>query len=165
MKIALIGMPTSGKSTISNKITKLTNYFQIDLDHMLEDRFGMTLQEFINQYGENEFINQENSLMLEISYPDNCIISTGGSVIYATSAMERLKADGVHFVYLETSISKLEERLKNQRDMRGIVMRGCKNWSELLTDRSLLYSKYADTVIKTDGLSLEDISQKIIDLM
>jgi len=158
-------MPTSGKSTISNEITRLTNYSHIDLDHMLENRFGTTLQEFINSYGENEFVDQENSLMLEIKYPEDCIISTGGSVIYATSAMERLKADGVHFVYLKTSISKLEKRLHNQRDMRGIIMRGCKNWSELLANRSVLYSKYADTVIETDGLSLSDISQKIIDLM
>lgn len=165
MRIALIGMPTSGKSTISNLVVSIINYQQIDLDHMLEDQFGMTLQEYINSNGEDDFLEQENRLMMDISYPDNCIISTGGSVVYASEAMDFLKSIGVHFVYLKTPIKQLEKRLKTQRDVRGIVMRGSNSWAELLSDRDHLYSKYADTVINTDGLSLKDISQKIVNLI
>lgn len=165
MKIALIGMPTSGKSTISNLIVEKINYCQIDLDYLLEQQFGSSLQTFINTYGEDEFLDRENTLMLEIEYPENCIISTGGSVVYATEAMEKMKQEGIYFVYLKTPIKQLEKRLKTQRDVRGIVMRGATSWTELLADRDHLYSKYADAVINTDGLSLDETCQRIIDLI
>ena len=162
MKIALIGMPTSGKSTISKLLVDALSFSFIDLDALLEKKFQMPLQHFINLEGEDEFISQENSLMLEIKYPPKTIISTGGSVVYATEAMNKLKDAGVHFVYLQTPIDVLEARLETQRDVRGIVMNGSKNWSELLHSRDQLYRKYADTVINTENKSANDISFEII---
>lgn len=161
MRIALIGMPTSGKSTIANLLTKNSNYALIDLDALLEKKFQMTLQNFINLEGEVEFIKQENSLMKSIKYPKDSIISTGGSVVYATEAMEQLKSIGVHFVYLKVPINILETRLANQRDMRGIVMNGASTWNELLIDRDHLYCKYADTIITVEDQTAQDICNLI----
>lgn len=162
MKLALIGMPTSGKSTISKLLVDQTNYSLIDLDALLEKQFHMTLQQFIDTEGEVEFLRQENSLMLDIKYPENCVISTGGSVVYATEAMEAMKQNGIYFVYLEVPISILKKRLAHQRDMRGIIMNGSTSWEELLEDRDHLYRKYADHIINTDGKSPQQVFQEIL---
>lgn len=157
MKIALIGMPTSGKSTIS----KLFDCPVIDVDALLENQFGCSLQEYIAQFGEAQFIEQEECLLLTCNYPDNCVISTGGSVVYATAAMVALKQQGVKYIYLQVPLEDLETRLAGQRNTRGIVMNGAKNWKELLDDRHRLYVEYADIVINTSGKSPEMIYKEI----
>lgn len=162
MKLALIGMPTSGKSTIAKLLVANSDYHLIDLDALLEKRFHMSLQDFINTEGEAEFLKQENLLMLSINYPENCIISTGGSVIYASEAMTEMQNDGIHFVYLKVPISILKKRLSTQRDTRGVIMNGLSTWEELLEDRNHLYHYYANTVINTGGKTAQQIYQEIL---
>lgn len=162
MKIALIGMPTSGKSTISKLLHEKLKKPVVDVDKLLEYRFKSSLQEFIDTYGEKKFLEEEDKILIEIEYPEDCIISTGGSVIYAQSAMNYLKTQGVTFYYLAASLDKLEERLSQQRNMRGIVMNGCTSWHDLLIDRDKLYRHYADYIIETDTKDLEEIANEII---
>lgn len=162
MKIALIGMPTSGKSTISKLLHEKLKKPVVDVDKLLEYRFKSSLQEFIDTYGEKKFLEEEDKILIEIEYPEDCIISTGGSVIYAKSAMNYLKTQGVTFYYLAASLDKLEERLSQQRNMRGIVMNGCTSWHDLLIDRDKLYRHYADYIIETDTKDLEEIANEII---
>ena len=165
MKIALIGMPTSGKSTVSKLVCDQTGYCLVDVDELLEQQIGTNLQHFIDSSGEEEFLIQENNLLLNINYPDECIISTGGSVVYAEEAMEYMKSEGIHFVYLQVPISDLEARLSTQRDTRGIVMNGSATWGQLLEDRHGLYLKYSDTVINTLKKSPKKISGEILKLI
>lgn len=161
MKIALIGMPTSGKSTISNLLHEKLQMSIIDIDSLLEKRFNTPLQEFIDLHGEQKFLEEENDLLLQIDYPEKCIISTGGSVVYAKEAMTHLKTIGVKFIYLHASLKILEERLSHQRKMRGIIMNGCTSWHELLMDRDMLYRYYADYIIETDTKDLHEIVKEI----
>lgn len=161
MKIALIGMPTSGKSTISNILHEKLSIPVIDVDKLLEQRFSCSLQEYIDTHGEKKFLEEENAVLIETQYPDKCIISTGGSVIYAKEAMEYLKGQGVKFFYLSTPLEILEQRLSQQRNMRGIVMNGCTSWHELLIDRDMLYRFYADYIIETEEKDLHDIAKAI----
>lgn len=162
MKIALIGMPTSGKSTISKLLHEKLKMPVVDVDKLLEYRFKSSLQEFIDTYGEKKFLKEEDKILIEIEYPENCIISTGGSVIYAQTAMNYLKTQGVKFYYLAASLEILEERLSRQRNMRGIIMNGCTSWHDLLIDRDNLYRHYADYIIETDFKELEEIANEII---
>ena len=165
MKIALIGMPTSGKSTISKLYSDQQSCPMIDVDAMLEEQFGCSLQDQIIKFGEAQFIKQENDLLLSMRYPDNCIISTGGSVVYATTAMLALKQYNVIFIYLEVPLEDLELRLVDQRNSRGIVMNGANTWKDLLDDRHRLYMQYADIVIdtydKTPDVVLNEINARL----
>lgn len=162
MKIALIGMPTSGKSTIANVLAKKLNYEVLDVDKSMENNFHSSLQQFIDNYGESKFIEEENNILLTLNYPDNCIISTGGSVIYATQGMQYLKNHGVKFFYLSTPLPILEQRLSTQRNMRGIIMNGATTWAELLLNRDKLYQYYADNIIDTENKQIDSIVQQII---
>lgn len=161
MKIALIGMPTSGKSSIAKLLNEKLQIPVIDVDALLEKRFNSTLQEFIDTQGEKKFLEEENLELLEINYPESCIISTGGSVVYAKEAMEHLKSIGVKFIYLSASLDILEQRLSQQRNMRGIVMNGCNSWHELLIDRDILYRYYADYIIETDSKDMNQIAHEV----
>lgn len=162
MRIALIGMPTSGKSTIANILHESLGIPILDIDFLLEKKINYSLQEFINKNGDKEFLEKENELLLEINYPEKCIISTGGSVIYAKEAMDYMKSIGVKFIYLHASLEVLEERLSSQRDMRGIVMNNCNSWKELLIDRDKLYHFYANDIVETNNKTPNQIVKEIL---
>lgn len=159
MKIVLIGMPTSGKSTVS----KLFELPIIDIDALLEKKFNCSLQKFIEDHDEQEFLNEENQLLLEYDYPDNCVISTGGSAVYATDAMEFFKNSRMTVVYLQVSLPELEARLSDQRNKRGIIMNSAETWEELLDDRHELYVKYADIIVDTDNKTPYNVFRIITD--
>lgn len=165
MRIALIGMPTAGKSTISNLLSIKSGLEVIDLDLLLEEKFNQSLQDFINENGEKLFIKYENEVMMETKYPENCIISTGGSVIYAKEGMEHFKRLGIKIIYLNVPFEVLEERLSSQRDVRGIVMSGAKNWRELLTVRDKMYRYYSDEIIHCNGKSPDEITNELINTL
>jgi len=162
MRIALIGMPTAGKSTISNLISVKCGLDVVDLDGLLEKRFNKSLQSYINEQGERKFIKEENEVMLNTEYPENCVISTGGSVIYAKEGMGHFKKLGIKIFYLSVPFEVLEKRLSSQRDVRGIVMNGAKNWRELLKVRDKMYHYYSDEIIFCEGKTEEKIVEKIM---
>ena len=161
MKIALIGMPATGKSTIASLfINKETPV--IDTDALIVEKIKSTLQNFIDKFGEKSFLDLENSVLCELSIPNNCIISTGGSVIYSVDGMFKMKQDNVKFVYLRTSIDILESRLAGQESIRGVVMNGFSNWRELMIDRDSRYLNYANYIIDCDNKTPVDIFNGIV---
>ena len=75
MKIALIGMPTCGKSTVAQKYHEDFNISLIDVDKLLEQRLKTSLQEYIEKNGESKFLIEENNLLINMDLPKDCIIS------------------------------------------------------------------------------------------
>ena len=164
MKFALIGMPTSGKSTVSRALALRTNAKLIELDELMEQSVGCSLQTLIERRGEDVFIELENVEILGLNLSDNTVLSTGGSVVYATKGMEHLINSGFKIIYLEVEISTLRARLADQRNMRGIVMRGSKTWDELLDARDALYRSYAHHIVKATNKSVDMLVTEILGL-
>ena len=52
MRIFLIGMPGSGKTTIASKLAKDINYTYVDLDGMIEKNAHLFIEEIFEKYGE-----------------------------------------------------------------------------------------------------------------
>jgi len=67
MKIYLIGMPGSGKTTIARKLAKQLNYTYIDLDGMIEKDAKMFIEFIFEKYGEEKFRALETSALKEIN--------------------------------------------------------------------------------------------------
>ena len=53
--IVLIGMPSSGKTTIGNLLSNVINKNLIDTDKLIEEKIGMSIKEHINSFGEESF--------------------------------------------------------------------------------------------------------------
>lgn len=161
MKIALIGMPATGKSTIASLFID-KEIPVIDTDALIVNNIKSTLQNFIDKFGEKSFLDLENSILCKLSTPNNCIISTGGSVIYSVDGMLKMTQDNVKFVYLRTSIDILESRLAGQESIRGVVMNGFSNWRELMIDRDSRYLNYANYIVDCDNKTPVDIFNNIV---
>ena len=160
--IVLIGMPGAGKSTIGVLLAKSMLMDFVDTDLLIQKRYASSLCDIIKSKGIDEFLSIENSVISSFEFY-NCVIATGGSAVYGTEAMEKLKEDAV-VDYLKVNPDELVKRIKNIHT-RGIAMKEGTTIYELYNQRSPLYEKYSDITIDCSGLSAEqcvdEISRKL----
>lgn len=164
MNVTLIGMPNAGKSTIGKELARRLNCNFIDTDEIIEGKLNLKLQQIVNDFGEDGFLEIEEQTVLKLGKLDNCVISPGGSIVYSIKAMESLKRNSV-VVFLNASFESIRKRISDQ-PMRGIIGLKKKGLKALFDERLPIYEKYADITIEMPedfniADVIKDISQKI----
>lgn len=150
--IVLIGMPTSGKSTVGVIVAKILGMDFVDTDIVIQQREGMRLSEIIDKHGLDAFLDCEEQALLSLNVK-NTVIATGGSAVYSRKAMEYLKTSS-KVVYLKVEKEELFKRLKDVK-ARGVVLRNGETVDEMFEERIKLYNEFADITVEEHG-SLED---------
>ena len=158
--IILIGMPTSGKSTVGVILAKLLGMDFVDTDLIIQKKTGRRLAEIIEQDGLDGFLRIEEDVCSSLE-ESNSVIATGGSVVYGNRAMEHLGKIGQVF-YLEIDYDTLEQRLHHVKQ-RGVVLRPGQDKKDLYKERVELYKKYADIVISEEGMDIEETAQMCLE--
>ncbi len=153
MNIVLIGMPTSGKSTVGVVLAKILGMDFLDTDLLIQRKVGKRLNEIIDARGTDGFLQIEESVCTSLC-AENTVIATGGSVVFSEKAMEHLRENG-KTVYLKISLAELKKRLQDAKT-RGVILRDGESIEELYAEREALYSRYADAVVSEEGQSLEE---------
>lgn len=142
--VILIGMPGAGKSTVGVVLAKTLGYDFIDTDIFMCRRIGMTLQSYIDIYGNDAFLNEEEKTALAIDC-ENTVIATGGSMVFSHAAMQHLK-NGSATVFFDIPLPELKKRLANTRT-RGIAAAAGQTIEDIYRQRLPLYRKYADIIL------------------
>lgn len=142
--IVLIGLPSSGKSTVGVLLAKNLGMRFLDTDLLIQERDGRLLHEIIEADGNAAFLALEDRTLgaLEAS---NTVISTGGSAVYGERGMQHLAKIG-SILYLKIDYNTLERRLGDYSH-RGVVLREGYTLHDLYEERTALYARYADAVI------------------
>lgn len=139
--ITLIGMAYAGKSTIGCELAKMLNKQYIDTDALIVQHYGMPLQNIINTYGANKFLQIEEEVISSI-HIDNAVVATGGSVIYSIASLEKFKKCS-HIYNISIPYDVFVSRMNNTGLNRGIILPdGITTYLELYNSRNLLYSRY-----------------------
>ncbi len=150
--IVLIGMPGAGKTTLGTELSELIDYDYIDSDSVIVARTGKRLNDIIAEEGMEGFLDIEGKVNAELDV-ENCIIATGGSVIYRDFAMQKLKENGV-VVYLKLPYEIIKKRLWDLVK-RGVALKEGYTLKDLYDERTPLYEKYADITVELNGQSVE----------
>ncbi|HHX55431.1 MAG TPA: shikimate kinase [Clostridiales bacterium] len=158
--IILIGMPGAGKSTVGVILAKLMGYKFIDSDLLIQRQEESLLKDIIKEKGLEGFIEIENKVNSEIK-AEETIIATGGSVIYGKEAMSHLSNIGT-VIYIKLSMENLKDRLGNMKQ-RGVALKRGQNLEDLYEERTPLYEKYSDIIVNSDGKSIEELLNIIIE--
>lgn len=156
MNISLIGMSGVGKSIIGKELANRLKYRFIDVDEIIEKKTGMRLQQIIDNSGDEEFLRIEEKSVLGLNDLKNCVISSGGSVVYSEKIMKFLKKNSV-VVFLDASLESIKS--KTDFSSRGIVGLKKKGLETLFMERLPLYRKYSDLTIE---ISKDDDTNFII---
>lgn len=157
--LILIGFPSSGKSTLGRAIAKKTGRSFIDLDQVIMQREGKTLQQIIDAAGDDGFLEVERRTVLQF-HAENSVIATGGSVPYFEDSMEHLRRQGI-VVCLWISPETAENRLWNLPD-RGVVLPDGWTLRDLYDFRQSLYERACDVVVDVDDVSVREAADRIL---
>ncbi len=152
--VVLIGMPGAGKSTIGVLLAKAMRKRFVDTDLLVQQKYGMFLQDIIDKHGLEKFLQMEERVVVDLDVKDH-VIATGGSVIYSNSAINHLKRDST-LVYLKLRFDEIDRRLTDTTS-RGIVKENEKSLVDLYNERVPLYEKHADIVFNCSNKHMEDI--------
>jgi shikimate kinase len=159
VKISLIGMPSSGKSTIAKALSEKIGYLYMDLDYMVEEKEGMSLIEVMEKKGPQYFRDMEYGFLQMLPDNEKVVVSTPGSSIYHEPMMQWLKAH-TFIICIEEEISAIEERLVHTP--KAISDLKEKGLERLWQERMPVYKKWADMCIKINGRSVSDIVEECI---
>ncbi len=157
--IVLIGMAGVGKSTIGMSLSKALGFNFIDLDNYILKQDGKTIQEIIDDEGEEAFLQLEKRRMYEIDLP-HTVVAPGGSIIYHPDLMEYLRQHSI-LVHLDDSFENIEKRLTSV-STRGIVGLRNKSLRQIYDERRPLYSGYADITLNCQGKSQDQLAKEIL---
>ncbi len=157
--IVLIGMAGVGKSTIGISLAKALGFNFIDVDAYIFEKDGKTIQEIIDNEGEETLLQLEKQRVYEVDLPRR-VVAPGGSVIYHPDLMEYLKQNST-LVYLDDSFENIAAKLTGGLDS-GIVELKSKSLRQIYEERKPLYSRYADITINCQGKSQPQVVSEIL---
>lgn len=160
--ILLIGFMGCGKSTVSAFLCKMLAMDSVEMDAVIQERKGMTINEIFANYGEEYFRNLETNLLIEISQKNQLVVSCGGGAALREINVEHMKNNG-RVVLLTASPETILKRVKDNDDRP--LLRGHKNVefiADLMEKRREKYEAAADIVVSTDNKTVLEICQEMI---
>ncbi|AUD01772.1 shikimate kinase [Spirosoma pollinicola] len=108
--IFLIGMPSSGKSTLGKRIADALHYRFIDTDKLIVREEGRTVAEIFAESGEAYFREAERRVLRTIKPGGSFVVSTGGGMPCFHENMDYINATGVS-VFLDVPVDILVKRI------------------------------------------------------
>ena len=152
----------SGKSAVGKALARKLQYDFIDMDILIERQSGKTISELFT-ISESYFRSWEATICKSIQNKSKCIISTGGGIVTQPDLMESIQNIG-HLIFLEASVETIYNRVKHHSHRPLLnTEKPLETIFELLNKRKNLYKNYASYTINVDTLSIQEISDKIID--
>jgi shikimate kinase len=120
MILFLVGFMGCGKSTVGRKLAAAGGYNFVDLDGVVAEMAGASVQEIFATQGEEAFRKLERKAIEQLALQDRTIVATGGGAPCWGDNMKLLSEKGTT-IYLKMSAKALAERLQHVRVPRPKV--------------------------------------------
>ena len=162
MRIFLIGMPFSGKSTLGKELASVLSLKFYDLDTLIIEKEGSSITSIFEVKGEDYFrLIEQKALNDLIGKEDNFVLATGGGTPCFFDNLNKMNQYGVT-VFLDVPVEQLAERATKSSYADRPLLKAqrpealAKKFKSLLIDRSPFYTKAKH---RTDGgsESLEEL--------
>ena len=141
--IFLIGMPSSGKSSVGKKLAEMAGKEFEDTDAMLVKRFGEPIADYIRKNGGKAFGDAESEVIAEAAKERGKVIATGGGAILRKENVREMKRNGVT-VFLDRDLSLLTATSDRPLSSTKEAL------ERLYNERFPIYEKAADVTVKSN---------------
>lgn len=161
--IFLIGFMGAGKSSIAKELSKKLQMNIVEMDQRIVQEQGMSINEIFEKYGEDHFRDIESQLILDLGNTEPVIVSCGGGVVIRQENSQYMKKSG-KVVFLTAKPETIFERVRYSKERP--ILNGNMNVefiADLMAKRLPLYEAAADVMIHTDGKTVAQIAEEIIE--
>ena len=142
--ISLIGMPSSGKTTIGRYLAQALGRKFVDIDTEIEKAEGRSPADIIRQDGEEAFRDIEERITARFSKENGQVISCGGGVVKRKQNLRGLHQNGL-IVFIDRPVELL--KVGEHRPLSGSM----EQLRQMEQQRRPLYENAADLRIENSG--------------
>ena len=160
--LVLIGMMSSGKSTIGELLAKKLNFKFFDIDKIIENETKMKITEIFKIKGENFFRNLEEKNTIKLLNFSNVVIALGGGGFINETIRKETNTKSKTF-WLDWNLDTLISRIRKRNNRPVALALNNNELKNLIIKRSKYYSK-AKYKINCQKLTRSEIIKKILNL-
>jgi len=160
--LVLIGMMSSGKSTIGELLAKKLNFKFFDIDKIIENETKMKITEIFKIKGENFFRNLEEKTTIKLLNFSDVVISLGGGGFVNETIRKETNTKSKTF-WLDWNLDTLISRIRKRNNRPVALALNNNELKNLIIKRSKYYSK-AKYKINCQKLTRSEIIKKILNL-
>lgn len=162
VKIALVGLPGCGKTTVGRQLARRLSVPFVDIDASIEARIGCSIRSFFEREGEERFRDVEATAIDELTGADEGIFSTGGGSVLRPENRTHLH-NRCQVVYLHSAPDDVYRRLRHdtQRPLLQVAD-PLARLRDLYALRDPLYRETAHFVIETGRPSVPTLANMIV---
>ncbi len=163
MRLVLVGLPGSGKSTVGRQLARRLGLPFTDSDQAIEQRIGCSIASFFEREGEAAFRDIEQDVIRELTASaQGGVLATGGGAVLRPANRERLRQAG-HAIYLRSTPTELFRRLRHDTNRPLLqVADPLAKLQALYQERDPLYRETAQFVIETGRPSVSTLVNMIL---
>ena len=156
----------SGKTTAGRLLADRLGWPFADLDAGIEKAAGKTVAKIFEDEGEAAFRARETETLQQIlaAAPGNLVLALGGGTLLAEENRQLIRRH-CRCVWLQASAETLAARLTGEAAQRPLLA-GQKledRVATLLAGREAAYREAADVAVCTDGISLKETVNRILE--
>ena len=153
--IVLVGMPSSGKSTLAATLGETLGRPVYEADALIEQEAGMDIPAIFAQYGEGHFRALETEVLSRLGKLSGAVISTGGGCVTREENYDLLHQNGT-ILWLQRGTEKL--------DKTGRPLSLKNDLNEMYQKREPMYRRFADAAVDNNG-SVEAALAQILEVL
>jgi shikimate kinase len=166
MKIFLIGMPGSGKTTTGKLLAEKLKLTFVDLDMEIEKSEGQSINQIFEKRKENYFREVESRMLKKFcSSSESFVMSTGGGAPCFFDNMKQMNDSG-KTIFLDVPAKEIADRLEKtnltERPLFSkLSLEQLKDKIEFLRSQRISFYKMAEYIFEGREMPVESIISKV----
>jgi len=166
MRIVLVGLRGSGKTTVSDLLAERLGYECLHLDSMIESRVGNVIEEIVNRFGWEGFRAAERKVIEETSGKDSCVVDAGGGAVVEEKTCLKLILGSI-VIYLTADLKELTRRIGDMKGRPALtdISDPMAEMEKMFAERDPIYRRIASMIIDTTNKTPQETASEILNCL